>query len=344
MMLLVERLLAGAMVVPFALGLASAPVDRKDVVLTFTDPRIVEASGLVASGDEFVTVNDSGDDGRTFLVDPAGDTVGVATWGEATDVEAVAPWRRGSVLVGDIGDNNANRDFVSVLRVPVGRGERAVTADVFELSYPGGARDAEALLVHPVTHRVYVVSKEIFGGTMYAAPRELRSGHTNRLTPLGPVIGIVTDGAFFPDGLHLVLRDYGQAVVYAFPSLERVGEVPLPDQPQGEGIAVAADGSVYVSTEGQFTAVLRVRLPDALRHVVTPPAPTLAPTLAPTPTATPATPAPPATRSREGRELPETTSTDRPFWPWFLTGWLGLGVIVALVLALRRGKAGGRSA
>lgn len=337
MMLLVERLLAGAMVVPFALGLASAPADRKDVVFTFADSRIVESSGLVASGDDFVTVNDSGDDGRAFLVDRSGDTVGVATWGEATDVEAVAPWRRGSVLVGDIGDNGAERDSVTLLRVPIGRGERVVTPDSFELSYPGGARDAEALLVHPVTHQVYVVSKEVFGGTLYAAPRELRSGRTNRLAPLGPVIGIVTDGAFFPDGRHLVLRDYGQAVVYTFPSLERVGEVPLPDQPQGEGIAVAADGSVYVSTEGQFTSLLRVRLPEALRDLVTPPAPTPepAPTTTPAPTQT-ATP--PATRSREGRELPETTSTDRPFWPWFLTGWLGLGVIVALVLALRRGR------
>lgn len=340
MMLLVERLLAGAMVVPFALGLASAPTDRKDVVLTFTDQRIVESSGLVASGDDFVTVNDSGDDGRAFLVDRSGDTVGVATWGEATDVEAVAPWRRGSVLVGDIGDNNAERGSVSLLRVPIGRGDREVAPDVFELSYPGGARDAEALLVHPVTHQVYVVSKEVFGGTLYAAPRELRSGRTNRLTTLGPVIGIVTDGAFFPDGRHLVLRDYGQAVVYTFPSLERVGEVPLPDQPQGEGIAVAADGSVYVSTEGQFTSVLRVRLPDALRDVVTPaPAPEPTPTATPTATPTPTqTATPPATRSREGRELPETTSTDRPFWPWFLTGWLGLGVIGALLLALRRGR------
>ncbi|MDP2772747.1 MAG: hypothetical protein Q8O61_04245 [Nocardioides sp.] len=337
MMLLVERLLAGAMVVPFALGLASAPADRKDVVLTFADSRIVESSGLVSSGDTFVTVNDSGDDGRIFVVDRAGDTVGTASWGEATDVEALAPWRRGSVLVGDIGDNPGERDSVSVLRVPVERGEREVTPEVFELTYPGGPRDAEALLVHPVTRRIYVASKELFGGTLYAAPREPSSSRANRLEAVGPVIGIVTDGAFFPDGRHLVLRDYGRAVVYAFPSLEQVGEAPLPDQPQGEGIAVGADGTVYVSTEGQFTPVLRVALPDELRDVVTPP---------PTPSATPTTESTtepttgPTTKSREGRELPETTDTDRPFWPWFLTGWLGLGVIVALLLVLRRGKTG----
>jgi len=327
MMLVVERLLAGAMVVPFALGLASSPADRKDVVLTFTDPRIVESSGLVARGEDFVTVNDSGDDGRTFLVDRNGDTVGTSAWGEATDVEAVAPWGRDSVLVGDIGDNGSERDSVRLLQVPVESGERDVAPEEFEVTYPGGPRDAEALLVHPVTGRVYVASKELFGGTLYAAPRELSSSRSNRLQPLGPVIGIVTDGAFFPDGRHLVLRDYGRAVVYAFPSLDRVGEVPLPDQPHGEGIAVGVDGSVYVSTEGQFTAVLRVSLPGDLREA-----------MAPAPDTTPPPTSEPTTRSREGRELPETTSTDRPVWPWFLTGWLGLGVIVAVVLALRRGR------
>jgi hypothetical protein len=155
------------------------------------------------------------------------------------------------------------------------------------------------------------------------------------------VIGFVTDGAFFPDGRHLVLRDYGRAVVYSYPALERVGEVELPEQDQGEGIAVHGDGTVYVSTEGQFTAVLRIPLPAALREVVTPAA-TPAPAAAPSPSSSPSTTASataepaPATQSREGRELPESTSTARPAWPWFLTGWLGLGAVVVLLYALRR--------
>ena len=54
------------------------------------------------------------------------------------------------------------------------------------------------------------------------------------------MLPIATDGAFFPDGRHLVVRDYGRAVVYAFPVLEAVAEVDLPEQQQGEGIAVDA--------------------------------------------------------------------------------------------------------
>jgi len=34
--------------------------------------------------------------------------------------------------------------------------------------------------------------------------------------------------------------------------------------------------------------------------------------------------------------MPESTSTERPFWPWFLTGWLAVGAIVVLMFSLRR--------
>lgn len=333
MMLLLERLLTGAMVVPFALGAASVPAQDREVELTFTDERIVESSGLVVMPDGlFVTVNDSGDEGRLFAVaanDGGGDTVGVTSWGEATDVESLAPWDRDEVLVGDIGDNAGERDTVSVLRVPVQRSDRSVEPETFELTYPGGPRDAETLLVHPVTKRVYVASKEIFGGTLFAAPEQLSSDSVNRLEPVGPVLSIATDGAFFPDGRHLVLRDYGRAVVYAFPSLEPVAEIELPEQDQGEGLAVDRDGEVFISTEGQFTAVLRVRLSALVRSVVTPAAATAPPASE--------SEAPfPGTQSREGVELPETTSTERPFWPWFLTGLLGLGAVVVLLASPRR--------
>lgn len=47
-------------------------------VWSFADPEIVESSGLVATDDRVLTVNDSGDEGRVFVVDRAsGQTVGV---------------------------------------------------------------------------------------------------------------------------------------------------------------------------------------------------------------------------------------------------------------------------
>ncbi|MGB0099668.1 MAG: hypothetical protein WBP61_05245, partial [Nocardioides sp.] len=62
----------------------------------------------------------------------------------------------------------------------------------------------------------------------------------------------------YPDGKRYVLRDYRTATVYSFPEHERLSSFRLPSQPQGEGIAVAEDGSVHISTEGQFEDVLRL--------------------------------------------------------------------------------------
>jgi hypothetical protein len=318
-----------AVLLPLSLG-ASASADDTTVELTFRDPEIVESSGLAVVGDLLVTTNDSGDEGRVFAVDASGRTVGRTHWsGEPVDVEALAPGEGSSVWVGDIGDNTGNRASIQVASVPVGRGESDADGPVYDLSYPDGARDAESLLVHPVTGRLYVATKEIFGGVLYAAPQDLDPTRPNRLTEVGPVVSIATDAAFFPDGRHLVVRSYESARIYGFPSLEPVADIQLPDQEQGEGVAVTAGGDLLISTEGQRTDVLRVPLPDPVRQAVLP-----QPTAEPTPSG-PGSDRP-DTVSREGRELPETTETVRSPWPWFLGGFIGLGMIVVLMRSLRR--------
>jgi hypothetical protein len=268
-----------ALVVPFLVGWTQAPEpDDGRVAFRLEDPRIVESSGLVATRGRVVTVNDSGDGGRVFTVDPAdGRTVGVTSWeGDPDDVEALAPAGPGEVWVGDIGDNRGVRDTIRLLRVPVGTGERTVTPETVELAYRGGGRDAEALLAHPVTGRVYVVTKGVLAGEVHAVPADLDGPGPHRMRQVGQVTGIVTDGAFLPDGRHLVLRTYTRAVVYAFPSLEQVGAWDLPEQEQGEGLAVLPDGSLLLSSEGQGSEVLREELPAGL---VPPASPATGPTL-----------------------------------------------------------------
>jgi hypothetical protein len=78
------------------------------------------------------------------------------------------------------------------------------------------------------------------------------------------VPGLVTDGTFFPDGRHVLLRTYGTASVYTFPGFELVGTVTLPAQPQGEGSSVSRTGRVLVSSEGLHSQVLEVGLPKRL--------------------------------------------------------------------------------
>ncbi|GAB7003154.1 hypothetical protein JCM18899A_06250 [Nocardioides sp. AN3] len=251
-------MLLGLLVVPFLLGAAAAPSGHARVVFSFQDQRITESSGLVALGTGlFVTTNDSGDSARVFTVDDRGRTVGVTTWsGHAHDVEALAPDGPGEVWVGDIGDNRSSRDSIQVTHVPVGRGDRHSDGPVYELTYPDGAHDAETLLAGP-DGRLYVVTKGFLGGSVYAAPPLLDADHANRLVRVADgLLPMATDGTVLPDGHHALIRGYAGAVLYTFPDFGRVASVPLPAQPQGEGLAVAADGALYVSSEGVGSDVL----------------------------------------------------------------------------------------
>ncbi len=301
------------------------------MVFTFTDPAIVESSGLVvdAGSGLFVTTNDSGDTGRLFVVDPGtGATVGVSTWSEdPVDVEALAPAGPGQVWVGDIGDNDAERDSVGVSLVRVGRGDdRAATVADYELVYPDGARDAESLLVDP-DGRLLVVTKGLLGGEVLRADAPLDADGPNPLTRIGVAVPIATDAAFFPDGRHLVVRGYGSAVVYDYPSLDEVGSFALPDQEQGEGIAVSESGEVFLSSEGEGSEVLRVGLPRDVRRAL---ASTVEITVSSSPDpGDPVDPGDPAS-------APEPDGVSGPpVWGWALGGLLGLGLLAALVRARR---------
>ena len=342
-----SQILLGATAVPFLVAaLLPGGLLGGDEVTRFQDPEIVESSGLAVVDGLLVTTNDSGDSGRLFTVDPvSGETVGVTQWSaEPEDVEALAPAGGSEVWVGDIGDNRAERASVSVARVPVGRGPREVDVPTYELVFPEGARDAESLLADPATNQLFVISKGVFGGAVYAAPGRLSADRPNRLTEVGPVLPIATDAAFFPDGRHVIVRAYSEAAVYSWPDLELLGRFGLPRQQQGEGIAVdPTDATVYASSEGLHAPVLRIALPAAVRRAMAAdtasPSPTPSDSPEPSPESSPEpSPEPsqtPPPGSREGTELPEQDAGPRSAWGWAVGGLLGLGIVVVLVRALR---------
>lgn len=319
--LALERLLGGVATVPFVLGTVLVPAATGQQVFAFQDPAIVEASALVVRDGLFFTSNDSGDTGRVFAVDAEGRTVGVTHWEDSpTDVEALAPAGRGQVWVGDIGDNRSARSQVQVARIPVGRGDRDVSPTVYDLVYPDGAHDAETLVSDPRTGRLYIATKGFTGGQLYAAPPTLDPDRPNRLEPVADVGPIVTDGSFFPDGRHLILRDYGSATVYEFPSMRQVGSFDLPAEQQGEGIGVDENGAVYVDSEGQLAPVLRVSLPSSIAAAVASGSPT---------------PSKDAVPSPSGKPVPEPGFGIDGAGVWVFWGLLLTGIVVVLARALR---------
>jgi hypothetical protein len=237
-------------------------------------PGLFEASGLAVSRQSpgrLWTHNDSGEP-VVFALDARGTVTGrVRLTGAAVeDWEAIAvgPCGNGSCLhVGDIGDNQARRKRITIYRLPEPDGTKdgsAAVVDVFHATYPDGAHDAETLLVGG-DGRLYIVTKGETGPVgIYRFPAQLKSGAAVTLERVGSaaagktaVEARITDGAVSPDGQWAVLRTKSNLTFYRASDLlagqwraaSRV-ELASLKEPQGEGVALGADSTVFLAGEG----------------------------------------------------------------------------------------------
>lgn len=252
-----------------SLAVATGATAGPTVLFRLQDPALVESSGLAASllHDGVVWSHpDGGDVAEVMAVDGRGRTVATVRLRgiDPYDPEALAPGRmpagRPALFLGDIGDNRARRPNISVFRFAEPRKltDQTVARTWWKFTYPDGPKDAEALLVDPRDGRIWIATKDVFGGGLYRAPRRLHTDRINALERIGDVPGLVTDGAFLPDG-RFVLRTYAMAYLYDRPD-RLVSRSVLPEQKQGESLAV--DGQrLLVGSEGVRSAVYSVPLP-----------------------------------------------------------------------------------
>jgi hypothetical protein len=264
LLLVVVAALACGMVPAVAQG------DDVDARLAFRidDDRVTESSGLTVSRTRpglAYTVNDSGDDARVLTVSMrTGAVVGETRLSgvEAVDVEALAPAPGGRLVIGDIGDNGADRESVElyVIAEP-GPGASDVEPRRVSLSYPGGPRDAEALVV--VGPQVYVVTKSVLGGQVLRAPVFASRHDAYGLRPVAAAPSVVTDAARLVDG-DVVMRDYDRGYVVDLPRWRVRRSYALPRVQQGETMAAAPKARrVYVGSEGSASPVFVLRVPEA---------------------------------------------------------------------------------
>ncbi|WP_418957695.1 WD40 repeat domain-containing protein [Streptomyces tritici] len=265
----------------------AAPAAEPDRDFTIEDTRVTESSGLAASRAHpgvYWTHNDQ-DEPRVFAVDSrTGRTVATVTLrgvGTPRDMEAISVGPDGHVYVGDIGDNlGGSWDHVWIYRFPEPKTlrDQSVQAVQYDVKYADGPRDAEALMVHPKTGRVYLASKHEDGGGLYEGPARLSTKGVNTFRRIAEVPW-VTDGAFSPDGDRLLLRGYLMAREYAWqggrPGADR--SIGAPFQGQAESATYTLDGSAaMLGSEGVGSRVLRVDLdderPDGSGPTASPPA------------------------------------------------------------------------
>lgn len=143
--------------------------------------------------------------------------------------------------------------------------------ETFQLRYPDGAHDAEALLIHPVTGDVYIVTKarsEDSETQVFKAKAPLRHEGVTTLQRVASlrfpdesaitlILGRVTGGDISPDGKRVILCDYFRGWEYRLPArassfdeiwnTEPAG-VTLGDRRQGEGVAYSLHGAAILAT------------------------------------------------------------------------------------------------
>lgn len=275
----------------------SGPYGPPTTLTTIKDKSISESSGLIASRTTpgaYWTHNDSGDGPLIYAFDTRGDSLGTfrVNGAQARDWEDIAagpgPQPNKSYLyIGDIGDNDAARPEVIVYRVAepaLSAATRSLTkklpgstepAETIRLKYPDGKHDAEALLVHPRTGNIYIVTKVLIANpAVYEAVGPFTAGQSITMRKVGearvPSIfgGVITGGSISPDGRRVALCDYfqGYEIVLAATSSnfddiwkQKMTGFDLGKRKQGESIAYRLDGQALLATsEGKQAPLIQV--------------------------------------------------------------------------------------
>ncbi len=267
-------------------------------IATIEDADVRESSGIVASRKNegiFWTHNDSGDNAFLYAFDRAGKKRGTfrVTGANNVDWEDIAIYSdrktgKSYLFIGDIGDNKQTRNEIVIYRVaePEIRPEDANTtkkkpratekAEAIRLKYPDEKRDAETLLLHPVTGDLYILSKNMIGDAdVYKLAAPFSAGKTRTLQHVGkygvPSLtrGFLTGGDISPDGKRVVLSDYFAAYEIVLPTKakhfdeiwkEKARAVSLGEREQGEAVSYSADGNAILATsEKKNSPLIEVR-------------------------------------------------------------------------------------
>lgn len=257
-----------------------------------------ETSGMAAStihNNIYYIHNDSGDTSRFFAINPEGMLKGEFYFKPESsgklgvkDCEDIAVGSgpvegKSYVYIGDIGDNDASKKFLTIYRtvepeLPDNPNKaKFVESSFLFVKYPDGGKDAETLMIDPIEKLLYIVTKRHKSVGVYTAPLLFNAGDTVLLTKrcelhfkgLQPFKWIVS-GDISKDGTQVVLKSYSRVYYWKreaqepiWQTLQRKPQQPAYEQEKlGEAIAFAPNGkSYYTVSEGYKQPIYHYAVP-----------------------------------------------------------------------------------
>ncbi|MDN5202021.1 hypothetical protein QQ008_11625 [Fulvivirgaceae bacterium BMA10] len=236
------------------------------------NPALQEASGIAFSGineNAIWSHNDSGDKARLFLLGLNGEDLGEFNLEGVTNRDwediAAGPGPEDGIAylyIAEMGDNNAiyKDKFIYRIKEPdisdlnTLPSSEITGIDKIEFSYPDGNRDAETLMIDPITKDLYIISKRESDVNIYLLAYPYSTTEVNILEKVGtlPFTNVVA-GDISVKGDEILVKTYSS--VYCWrrvddssiaTTLSEPGiRLPYSSEPQGEAIAWKSDGSGY---------------------------------------------------------------------------------------------------
>ncbi len=239
-------------------------------------PRIIdEASGLADSRTipgYLWTHQDAGHPPQLILLSHDGKDIRTYDLPNASSPDwediAVGPGPKDGVsyiYVGDIGNNTLGYGTRTIYRVPelTSLEGQFAAGDVEQIvyQYPDGPRDAETLLLDPLTKDIFIISKELDKANIYrlAYPQSTDQVSKAELVGTIPELIIATGGDIADDGREVLIRTYtnvfywrraaGESVAQAL-TRKALKTLPYEFEPQGEAVCFdRAMGGYYTLSE-----------------------------------------------------------------------------------------------
>lgn len=250
---------------------------------------LAENSGiLVSNSNRYWVHNDGGDGSRLYLLDTLGNILRTVTVQNATNVdwEDITADQNGYLYIGDIGNNNNNRQNLRIYKLPHPDGISSDTlqAEVIRFHYPEQSSfpasnlekkyDAEALIYfhdslyiftkdRTSPHQGYTWLYQIPADTGSHAAILLDSFPTQQLS----YIFEVTAAAITDNGEHVALLGANRVWIFSnFPGRNffdgMISNIPLGSVDQKEALDFVSPQQLYITNESSILGAARLRSLD----------------------------------------------------------------------------------